>query len=174
MILESDNIRFRSFRLDDVSKLVKWKSDPELRLLAMFNPYPVSYENETNWLNSIINDKSNSIVTFAAETIVDKVIIGYFQLRQIDLVSRTAFLSIIIGDKDMRGKGFGQEMLNLGISYGKATLKLHKVSLEVLSSNQRAIKLYEKSGFVSEGLFKSHFFGNGSYHDVIRMAYFYK
>lgn len=172
MILKSDNIRLRPFESDDLEKLFEWKNDPELRLLAMFHPYPVTLEQEREWLNSILTDKSNKLISFAVVAKENNRLIGYFQLRQIDLVSRNAFLSIIIGDKMDRGKGFGSEILRLGLDYGFSYLGLHKISLDVLSINEKAIKLYEKYGFIKEGHFKSQFFFNGNFYDVLRMAVF--
>jgi len=172
MILESDNIRLRPFESDDLEKLFEWKNDPELRLLAMFHPYPVTLEQEREWLNSILTDKSNKLISFAVVAKENNRLIGYFQLRQIDLVSGNAFLSIIIGDKKDRGKGFGSEILRLGLDYGFSYLGLHKISLDVVSVNEKAIKLYEKYGFIKEGHFKSHFFFNGNFYDVLRMAVF--
>jgi ribosomal protein S18 acetylase RimI-like enzyme len=47
---------------------------------------------------------------------------------------------------------------------------MRKLSLRVLSTNQRAISLYERLGFAREGDLRGEFFINGSYVDDILMA----
>lgn len=42
-------------------------------------------------------------------------------------------------------------------------IALERVYLNVLKENTRAIKLYEKSGFIYEGEFRNHLFLNGEY-----------
>ena len=45
-----------------------------------------------------------------------------------------------------------------------------RVELEVRTDNARAIALYDKIGFVREGLFRDSFFIDGEYFDAIAMA----
>lgn len=44
--------------------------------------------------------------------------------------------------------------------------------MEVISDNEKAIKLFKKIGFIKEGrLIKDSYYGNGKYLDLIIMAY---
>ena len=43
---------------------------------------------------------------------------------------------------------------------------MHKVYLGVMWFNERAMKTYEKCGFVKEGISRDDFYKNGKYHDV--------
>jgi RimJ/RimL family protein N-acetyltransferase len=48
---------------------------------------------------------------------------------------------------------------------------LHRVSLQVVRDNKRAIHLFEKMGFALEGILKDAYFGvDGRYHDILVMA----
>ena len=48
-------------------------------------------------------------------------------------------------------------------------MNLHRVSLEVFSFNDRAIRLYTKIGFQQEGSGRQSLFKNGEWHDIIHM-----
>ena len=56
----------------------------------------------------------------------------------------------------------------IAVAFGR--LNLHKVSLEVLASNERAVSMYRSLGFAEEGRFAEQVFVDGKYEDVIRMA----
>ena len=49
-------------------------------------------------------------------------------------------------------------------------LNLHKISLEVLENNERAIKLYNKLGFIHEGVKRDEVFKNGKWVNSILMS----
>jgi RimJ/RimL family protein N-acetyltransferase len=51
---------------------------------------------------------------------------------------------------------------------------LRKITLGVVSANVAAVELYEKCGFIKEGVYKNHGQYAGEYRDVIRMAKFNK
>ncbi|PGT87477.1 GNAT family N-acetyltransferase [Bacillus sp. AFS040349] len=72
-----------------------------------------------------------------------------------------------------QGKGIGTELLNYTIKWCK-THKLHKLCLTVFASNGLAHKLYERFGFVQEGIQKDQVKINGKYDDEVFMAYFFK
>ena len=70
-----------------------------------------------------------------------------------------------------RGRGLGHAMLRASLSHAKNT-GLEKVELTVYSENTAAIALYEKVGFVREGLIRHYRKLDGRYVDGILMAMF--
>jgi ribosomal protein S18 acetylase RimI-like enzyme len=73
--------------------------------------------------------------------------------------------------KDFRKRGIGTRLINEAI--GKAKEKgLERIELEVFASNTPAIKLYEKAGFVVEGVKKKARKLDGVSDDMIQMALF--
>src|SRR6202042_2579830 len=53
-----------------------------------------------------------------------------------------------------RDRGLGTEALRLIVGYGFEQLGLHRISLEVYAFNPRARHVYEKAGFVAEGVLR--------------------
>ena len=56
-----------------------------------------------------------------------------------------------IGERSDWGKGYGTDAMRLILRYAFIELNLYRVSLDALGSNARAIRSYEKCGFVREG-----------------------
>ena len=72
---------------------------------------------------------------------------------------------ILIG-REGRNKGIGTEAVDLFIRYGMKRLEIHKISLEVYSFNPRAERVYQKAGFILEGIKKEDFIYNDEYIDT--------
>jgi ribosomal protein S18 acetylase RimI-like enzyme len=73
--------------------------------------------------------------------------------------------------KDFRGMGIGTKLIERTISKAKEKA-LERIELEVFASNIPAIKLYEKIGFVVEGVKKKARKLDGVYDDLVEMALF--
>lgn len=172
MILEGEKIRLRPFAEKDFEKSLEWRYDMELRMLGQFHPFPITEDLERDWVESILKNKTNNSIYFAIETKANKKLIGYFQLKNINWISQTAWLGIIIGDRSTRGKGYGKETMLIGLQYAKNALNIRKVSLELLANNTAALKLYEKLGFKKEGTLISQVYYCGQYMDVNVMSTF--
>jgi RimJ/RimL family protein N-acetyltransferase len=79
-------------------------------------------------------------------------------------------LGMMIGDKSFWGKGIGSEVVELGLKFAFKILKVHKVVLDVREDNLRAIRVYEKNGFVHEGVVQAQVLKNNRYYDLLRMS----
>lgn len=63
------------------------------------------------------------------------------------------------------GLGIGSLMLAALIAWARGTRIVNKINLRVRTDNQRAIRLYERQGFVIEGTIRREILLNGSYFD---------
>lgn len=79
--------------------------------------------------------------------------IGTISLKNIDFLHRKAEYAISVRGK-WHGSGVAKKATEILVKYAFEELKLHKIYLNVLSDNIRAIKFYEKCGFQFEGEFK--------------------
>jgi ribosomal protein S18 acetylase RimI-like enzyme len=73
--------------------------------------------------------------------------------------------------KDFRRLGIGTRLLEHTIGEAKET-GLERIELEVFASNTAAIRLYERAGFVVEGVKKKGRKLDGEYDDLVEMALF--
>lgn len=112
---------------------------------------------------------SSSVLLLVALHSSDEVI-GEVALTDIDRLNRNANIRIAIDPNEHQGKGYGQEALLLMLDYGYGVLNLHRIDLEVYAFNPRAIYVYEKLGFVKEGVRRQTLFYDHQYHDAILMS----
>lgn len=70
------------------------------------------------------------------------------------------------------GLGIGGLLLDTLIDWAKEGQIIKKIHLKVRTDNQKAISLYEKRGFVTEGTLKKENYLQGEYFDLYTMALF--
>ncbi|MDN4073279.1 MULTISPECIES: GNAT family N-acetyltransferase [Fictibacillus] len=99
-------------------------------------------------------------------------VIGIARILKGDLTMKkhTGMFRTWINSKG-QGLGIGKEVMDYSIRWAK-TNGLYKISLTVFSENKIAIRLYEKAGFVVEGIQKGQVKINEELQDEWWMAYF--
>ena len=113
--------------------------------------------------------RSDDAKYFAIETLDGK-LVGDCGLRFIDWKSRKAEFFITIGEKQFWDKGLGSDALRIVIRLAFDKMNLNRLWLTVLVDNPRAVRCYEKCGFVREGLLRQESYVDGKYRDVLLMA----
>ena len=71
---------------------------------------------------------------------------------------------------DFQDQGIGTALLEAVLDLADNWLMLRRVELEVYADNQRAVRLYEKFGFETEGRKREASVKNGAYVDLLVMA----
>jgi RimJ/RimL family protein N-acetyltransferase len=77
--------------------------------------------------------------------------VGWAGLR-VDADNHRASYTIGIFDLTLRGRGLGREITALVVEWAFSELGLHRIELDVLSTNTPAIRCYEAVGFRHEGV----------------------
>lgn len=162
-------IYLRALELSDSENLIKWRNDREVTASLGGNTYFFSSYREIEWIKDAINnDKSNVRLSICTEE--NNVHIGIINLTSINWVNRSAEFSIMLGEKNFWGKGLGTEATLLMLAYGFQELNLNRIYLTVREDNVSAIKLYEKVGFVKEGILRESIFKNNIYINMNLMS----
>ena len=100
----------------------------------------------------------------------EKEVIGLVSLSNIDWANSSAEYGILIGNPDYWGLGIGSATTKLIIDYVFYQIGLNRLSLNVLSTNNRAITLYQKLGFKTEGTLRECVLINGQRYDNLVMS----
>jgi diamine N-acetyltransferase len=169
-MIVSERIRLRAAERADLPQFVLWLNDPEVRVgLEMFLPF--SLAEEERWYERMLEAPAAEHVQVieAKDQDVWKPI-GTGGLHNIDWRARAAEAGISIGDKTCWNRGFGTDVMRLLLQHGFDTLNLNRVYLRVYSNNRRAIRCYEKAGFVPEGRLREAHYQNGEYFDILLMS----
>jgi RimJ/RimL family protein N-acetyltransferase len=83
--------------------------------------------------------------------------------------NRSCNFRTIIGPRG-RDRGLGTEAIRLFLGYGFEQLGLHRISLSVLNFNPRARRVYDKVGFVTEGVLREEHRWGDRWIDVTIMS----
>jgi RimJ/RimL family protein N-acetyltransferase len=98
--------------------------------------------------------------------------IGEVGLVQINAHDKNANVFIVIGEHDYLNKGIGTQSILFIKDYAFKKLKLHKICIGINAENKRAIRCYEKAGFIEEGILKAYLYNEKAnvFHDKLLMA----
>ena len=164
MIITTEQFILRKPEPFDVDLLYSFKNDSEIfSMLGGFHS-GYSFSDISNWIKNH-SVAQNEVLWIIADP-HDNSCLGHVGLYNIDFRVRSAEFGLLIGNKKKWGMGLGTHVSSSVIQYGFYQLNLNRISLNVLKSNTRACKLYEKLGFILEGTLRSAQFKNGSFIDV--------
>jgi diamine N-acetyltransferase len=159
-------VTLRPWSLEDILYLQQLRNDINLQSQLMAKPKGSSVEQVKDWISSRSNDPQ-SIFLVIADRVSNKAI-GYLQLVDLDLFVGVGHLGICLSP-EVQGQGFGRESLLLLEDYMNKIFCLRKIMLQVLVSNEKAIRFYLLTGFREVGkLLKHHRTPNG-FEDVLIM-----
>lgn len=157
-------MRLRELKEKDVSGMYLWMHYEETKDIFEkdFNKYT-----KEDILNFIKKQEVND-VNYACVDDNDNYL-GTISLKNIDKKNLNAELAISF-IQDAQGTGAAHFAMNEILKFAFTKLKLKKIYLNVLSTNERAIKFYEKNGFIQEGCFKNHIKKGNKYIDLLWYA----
>jgi len=158
-------LTLRPFTVSHISDAyLSWLNDPEV------NRY-----SRRRHQNSQRADAIRFLESLAAEEWVlgihlneDNRHIGNIQLGPINRHSHHAEIRILIGDRNVWGKGYGTEAVYLASRYLLQDLKLHRV--EANTCNPAFLRSVEKLGWRLEGRLRERFLLDGAYHDYLWLS----
>ncbi len=166
-ILKGDRVILRPIIKEDAPQMFSALSDKEsMRLTGTQATYTLE-QVETFCENiSMANDRADYAITIND----DPTYIGEVVLNQIDWDNRNASFRIALSNQKYFGKGYGTDATKLILAYGFETLRLHRIELEVYDFNPRAQHVYEKVGFIREGLRRDVLLWGEKYQSAIIMS----
>jgi RimJ/RimL family protein N-acetyltransferase len=96
--------------------------------------------------------------------------IGACGLREIDRRNGSAEVSIFIADRKEWGKGLGTDAMRALLDFAFGEMRMERIWLRVFDYNPRAVRSYEKAGYVTEVVLRHDRFHRGAHHDTYLMA----
>jgi len=169
-MIVGEGIRLRAISRDDLSLFTIWLNDPEVRR-GLMHYHPFSLEDEEDWFEGMRKRPlEEHPLTIEIKVGDEWVSIGNCGLMGINWRVRECEFGIFIGEKAYWNKGYGTEALLLMLRHGFETLNLNRIGLRVYANNPRAIRSYEKTGFVHEGTLRQGHYQDGEYIDVHLMS----
>ena len=132
-------IRIRPYKATDVDTILSWCKEEKAFYqwtAGKLGNYPVT-QNEFRFVESLM-----------PFTAFDETgIVGFFTLRNPNESLDELRFGFVIVDPDKRGKGYGKEMLRLGLKYAFEIYGAIRASLGVFENNLPAYYCYKAVGF---------------------------
>ena len=170
-MLYGEKVFVRAIEEEDLTTMVKWRNDPVVGKYVLPGvPYPMALAKEKEWYANLLEDDAEKVFLICEKSTGKP--IGSVGISNISRRNMSGFVSILIGETDYWGAGFGSEAMRLFLGYCFRMLNLRRVALEVYEYNERAIRCYEKLGFVKEGKVRRSVYKDGQYIDEYMMAIF--
>lgn len=162
-----ERLYLRPVEKDDSAYLRTWSNDPEMRCLTG-EVTPMSQSAAEKYCEHVQTAEDRVWLMMVVKE--NERVIGETGLLRIFYPWRTADLSIMIGDRYARGKGYGKEAILLMLDYAFGALALHRIAIGVVGFNERALRFYEKVGFKREGIQRDGYFYNHQFSDFVMMS----
>ncbi len=160
-------ITLRRLEAGDLTHIRRWLDDPELRTLIGATA-PMTEEDAARWFARVDSDPSRAWFVVVADE--DDRVVGEAGLLRLVPEWRTTDMTVIIGERADRGKGFGSEAGRLVLDFAFNYLGLHRVAIGVVGFNHAALSFWRKLGFRDEGLQRDGYFHDGAFHDFVMMS----
>jgi RimJ/RimL family protein N-acetyltransferase len=165
-----ERLRLRAVERDDLPHFVAWLNDPEV-IHGITVYLPLSLPLEERWYeNMLARPPEEHPFVIEVREGEEWTPIGNCSFFHIDWRARHAEVGIVIGEKRLWNQGYGTDAMRFLLHHGFATLNLNRVYLKVYADNPRAIRAYEKAGFVHEGRMRQERYYNGAYYDNLLMS----
>lgn len=170
-MIYAERIRLRADERADLPRFVEWLNDPEVREGISYY-LPLSQVEEEHWYENMLKSPPEEH-PFAIEIRSeddDWKLIGNCGFMDINWRCRSAEVGIFIGEKSTWNQGYGTEVMRLMLKHGFESLNLNRIFLRVFATNLRAVRCYEKAGFIHEGRLRQAEYHNGQYIDFLVMS----
>ncbi|KAE9398104.1 acyl-CoA N-acyltransferase [Gymnopus androsaceus JB14] len=165
-MFETDRLRLRAVREADFENLmVLFNHDRVEKMLTSGFVVPLGVKAEKELREMC----SSRLLYVIIETKDNHEFVGFISLWDAQMKNRDARLGMALLPS-FWGRGYATEVLRFIIDYAFRQLALHRVSLHVFGNNTAAIKVYNKVGFVQEGVQRKANWIDGKWQDVIWMA----
>ncbi|HEY3083799.1 MAG TPA: GNAT family protein [Chloroflexota bacterium] len=181
-VLRGDRVLLRQPVPEDLAARLEVPADPELNRMygGSGDPEPVSAEKMRAMLAGFAEQDLSTVRRFLVAALVwpdgrpidspDGRYVGHVRLNFLSWRDRNARMAMGIYDRRFWSRGFGTEALRLLLRYAFDDLALHRVDLRVIAYNVRAMRCYEKCGFVREGVERECALVDGVWHDDVMMG----
>lgn len=173
--MENKRIFLRDSSFDDCGKFAEWETNPFVSTFFTIDD-DRDYEEITREFIERSRDETKRQFTVCLKDTGEA--IGRIYISNIDSHYDSLDITrIYIAKREYRGKGYGEEALRKIVKWAFEEMNAERVTLDHFTDNIKASSLYDKVGFVREGIMRHGGKKNGEYIDMclrsmLRQEYF--
>ncbi|MEU8732081.1 GNAT family protein [Streptomyces tendae] len=166
-LLTGDKAVLRPFTEADAERMWEIVNDPEVTRFTGSPPRELTPQVLRDWYGT--RGARPDRLDLAVTDLADGELLGEVVLYDWEPENRSCTFRTLIGPRG-RGRGVGTEATRLIVGHAFEELGLHRVQLEAYAHNHRALRVYEKTGFVREGVRREVERRDGVWVDEVLMA----
>jgi RimJ/RimL family protein N-acetyltransferase len=161
------NVTLRRFERGDLEHMRRWFDDSELRAQTGVTS-PMTEGQANDWYERMVDDTARLWYVIVRDD--DDRVVGEAGLLRMFPEWGTTDVSIIIGEPDARGRGYGTEVGKLLLDFAFDYMGFHRVAIGVVGFHEEALRFWESLGFRREGVQRDGYMVEGQYHDFVMMS----
>lgn len=167
-MLIGERTTLRPLERPDLPVIAGWRNDPEVRP-HFFTPYLIALSGQDKWYDGYLSC-GNSVI-FIIQPRDTQQCIGMIGLDHIDHRNQSAeYGRMLIADPKLRGRGYARDATLTLLRHAFMDLNLNRIYLRAYADNDGALGLYERCGFVREGIERAALFMGGHFCDLVLMS----
>lgn len=156
-------VTLRAIEESDLVLLHKWANDPNTQDVIGVIHFPSSMDFQRRWFENLKNDQLNQ--RFAID-VPDVGLLGISSLMNIDWRNNHAWHGVMLGDVNIRGKGYGVDAVMATMRYAFDEMHLERLDSAIIEYNTTSHSFYcGKLGWKEEGRRKNYYFRRRRYWD---------
>lgn len=148
-----DVVELRPHTRASLDPLLRWKNDTEIQRLSGDETHAFTRAEAAATLERWMRP-GDGIVHLAIGLAGRAEPIGFLHLALIERAHRRCRLGIVIGEKDLWGRGYGHLAAAGAVEHAFDVLGLDRITAEVFADNPRSVRMFESLGFVREGVMR--------------------
>jgi len=158
-------LRLRPFRAPDAEEIITWTSEEGEFYkwsAGKLGDFPVSKER----LLEAVSGREDNTKYFPLTAFDENGLVGFFTIRTPGEDDKKVRFGYVIVNPAMRGKGYGKEMLNLGLKFAFEIYGSDEVGLGVFDNNNQAHCCYKSVGFIENGKLEEYEIAGKNWTDI--------
>ncbi|MGM0577358.1 MAG: GNAT family N-acetyltransferase [Myxococcota bacterium] len=157
-------VTIRAVEREDLPLLRDFHNDPEVGAMIEFS-WPLSMGNQERFFERVTTDPNTKRLVIE---VPDEGVIGYTGLWGIDWINRHAVHGVVIGRRDLQGRGYGTDAVNTMARVAFDHVNLHRLEAHIYAFNEASLKLYvDRCGWTEEGRRRESLYRAGRYWDTV-------
>jgi aminoglycoside 6'-N-acetyltransferase len=176
ILLQEHEISIRTLETRDATLLAKWLSDPTVLEYYEGRDRPHNLELVKEHFYEDRDEITQCIILYRS------IEIGYIQFYEIDdeeiekydykgFSGKIFGMDQFIGETDYWNQGIGSRVINEVVKYLIKHKEANKIVMDPQAWNTRALRVYEKNGFIKKKYLKKHEWHEGEFRDCWLIEY---
>lgn len=153
---QKNDVTLRNIVEEDASVLLELNNDPNIAKCVVGNPQKVTMKEQIEWMKNLSTETMT--VRFMIE--YNSKAVGTIIISNIDRAIQTGNVNIKLLH-EYQGRGIGKKAVTLAVEYCFSNLGLFCLTAHILEDNYPSQALFEKVGFVKEGVLRSRIVKDG-------------